>query len=61
MRFDQVRADPWLPRGGRRDITFIGANFYQKGHNLKVQGDVRLQAGTEEPVDGARLQAQVDF
>ena len=61
VRFDQVRGAATLPRGGRRDITFVGANFYQKGHNLKFQGDVRLQANTKDSVDGARLQAQVDF
>lgn len=61
VRFDQVRGDATLPRGGRRDITFVGANFYEKGHNLKFQGDVRLQANTKDSVDGARLQAQVDF
>ena len=60
VRFDQVRGDRWA-RGGTQDITYVGANFYQKGHSLKVQGDVRLQAGTADPVDGARLQAQVDF
>ena len=61
IRFDQVRGDGFLPRGGRADITYVGANFYQRGHSLKVQGDLRMQAGTEDPVDGARLQAQIDF
>ncbi len=61
VRFDQVRGDATLPRGGRKDITFVGANFYQKGHSLKVQGDLRLQSGTNNSVDGGRLQAQVDF
>lgn len=60
VRFDQVRGDRWL-RGGTRDITYVGANFYQKGHNLKVQGDVKLQAGTLNAVDGVRLQTQVEF
>ncbi len=61
IRFDQVRSDALAPRGGRRDITYVGANFYQRGHSLKIQGDVRMQAGTDDPVDGARLQAQMDF
>ena len=61
IRFDQVRSDALAPRGGRRDITYVGANFYQRGHGLKLQADLRLQAGTEDPVDGARFQAQMDF
>jgi hypothetical protein len=60
VRFDQVRGDALLG-GVRRDITYVGANFYQKGHNLKIQGDVRFQSSTEDSVDGARLQAQIDF
>jgi len=60
VRFDEVRLD--APAGGTlRDITYVGANLYQKGHNLKLQGDVRLQANTQDSVDGARLQAQMDF
>ena len=67
VRFDQVRGDRFAKFegggtvGGTKDITFVGANFYQKGHNLKVQGDVKLQAATREILDGARLQAQIDF
>lgn len=61
IRFDQVRGDGFLPRGGRTDITYVGANFYQRQHSLKVQGDVRMQAGTGDPVDGMRVQAQIDF
>ena len=61
MRFDQVRGDGFLPRGGRADITYVGVNFYQRGHSLKIQGDLRMQAGTEYPVDGMRLQTQMDF
>ena len=61
IRFDQVRGDGFLPRGGRADITYVGANFYQRQHSLKIQGDLRMQAGTEDPVDGVRVQAQVDF
>jgi len=47
--------------GGTRDMTYVGVNFYQKGHDLKVQADIRLEAGTGNSVDGGRLQAQVDF
>lgn len=61
IRFDQVRGDGFLPRGGRADITYVGANFYQRQHSLKIQGDLRMQAGTGDPVDGMRLQAQIDF
>jgi hypothetical protein len=60
VRFDQVRGD--TPLGGvARDITYVGANLYQKGHSLKLQGDVRFQSGTEDALDGARVQAQIDF
>lgn len=61
IRFDQVRSDALAPRGGRRDITYVGANFYQRQHSLKIQADLRMQAGTEDPIDGMRLQAQIDF
>lgn len=60
IRFDRQRGDAWL-RGGRQDVTLLGANLYQRGHSLKLQADVRLQAGTEAPVDAMRLQAQIDF
>ena len=60
IRFDQVRGDVWS-RSGRQDITFVGANYYQRGHSLKIQGDLRMQAGTKDPIDGARVQAQTDF
>ncbi len=60
VRFDQVRGDSW-GRSGRQDITFVGANFYQRGHGLKIQGDLRMQAGTQDAIDGVRLQAQTDF
>ncbi len=60
VRFDQVRGDVALS-GVSRDITYVGANLYQKGHNLKIQGDLRFQSGTDDSVDGARLQAQIDF
>lgn len=60
IRFDQQRGDPFV-RGGRTDITYVGANVYQRGHSLKIQGDLRMQAGTNAPVDGGRLQAQIDW
>jgi len=60
IRFDQVRGNNWVG-GGRRDITYVGANFYQRGHSLKIQGDVRMQSGTTDAVDGVRLQSQIDF
>ncbi len=60
IRFDQIRGDTWAG-SARRDITYVGANVYQRGHSLKIQGDVRMQAGTNAPVDGGRLQAQIDF
>ena len=68
IRFDQVRGDvalinasvPYIG-GVARDITYVGANLYQKGHGLKIQGDVRFQSGTPDSVDGARVQAQIDF
>jgi hypothetical protein len=59
VRFDEVLPDDAVG-GGVQDITLVGANFYQRGHNLKFQGDVRLQSGGES-VDGGRLQAQIDF
>jgi hypothetical protein len=60
VRFDHVWSNADVG-GGTKDIIHIGANFYQKGHNLKIQGDVRLESGTDEPVDGGRIQAQVYF
>ena len=60
VRFDQIRGD--APIGGvERDITYAGANFYQKGHGLKVQGDLQFVSGNGESLDGGRLQAQIDF
>jgi len=60
VRFDQIRGD--TPIGGtERDITYAGANFYQKGHGLKVQGDLLFVSGNGESLDGGRLQAQIDF
>lgn len=60
VRFDEVRFDA-LAGGGKRDITFVGMNLYRKGHSLKFQGDLRLQANSGEALDGARVQAQMDF
>jgi len=60
IRFDEVRLDPQVG-GARTDITYVGANLYRRGHSLKFQGDVRFQANTGESLDGARLQAQIDF
>jgi len=60
VRFDQVRGDAAL-NGASRDITYVGANLYQRGHRLKIQGDLRFQSGTEDALDGARLQTQIDF
>ncbi len=60
VRFDEVRPDP-LAGGAIRDITYVGLNLYRKGHSLKFQGDLRLEANTGESLDGAFIQAQIDF
>ncbi len=60
VRFDEVRLDPAFG-GGIRDITYLGLNIYRRGHSLKFQSDLRLESNTGEAVDGARLQAQIDF
>ncbi len=60
VRFDEERRDPAVG-GAKTDITYLGLNLYRKGHSLKFQGDLRLQANTGEALDGARVQAQVDF
>ncbi len=60
VRFDEVRLDV-AAGGGVKDITYLGANFYRNEHLLKFQGDIRLESGTHRAVDGARLQAQLDF
>jgi hypothetical protein len=59
-RFDQVLLDDAVG-GGSRNITYVGANWYRNGHSSKLQGDLRFEAGTGHPVDGVRLQAQLDF
>ena len=60
VRFDEVRLDSAVG-GGVRDIIYVGLNLYRRGHSLKFQSDIRLEANTGESVDGARLQAQIDF
>jgi len=60
VRFDQILPDDALG-GGSRNTTYAGVNLYKKQHNLKLQADVRFEAGTGESVDGGRLQAQIDF
>ena len=60
VRFDEVRLDP-VAGGAKTDVTYAGLNLYRKGHSLKFQGDLRFQANTTESLDGARLQAQLDF
>ena len=60
IRFDEVRLDSQVG-GAITDVTYVGLNLYRKGHSLKFQGDLRLQANTTESVDGARVQAQLDF
>jgi hypothetical protein len=60
VRFDEIRYDA-LAGGGIVDVTYAGVNLYQKGHSLKLQGDVRMQANTGEALDGVRVQAQLDF
>jgi hypothetical protein len=58
FRFDQVTGDPVLRP---QDVALVGATWYQHGQAFKLTADLRLQAGTGAPVDGARLQAQIDF
>lgn len=57
VRYDQVRLDG----GGTTNTTFVGLNYYQDGHHLKLQADVRFDGGNHEAVDGVRLQSQIDF
>ena len=60
VRFDRIQGD--TPIGGTgRDITYAGANLYQKGHSLKLQGDLQFVSGNNQSLDGGRLQAQIDF
>jgi hypothetical protein len=60
IRFDRIQGD--TPIGGTpRDITYTGANFYQKRHHLKLQGDLQFVSGNSQTLDGGRLQAQIDF
>lgn len=60
VRFDQVHRDE-AAGGGTQDVTYVGLNFYRKGHNLKFQGDLRFEGGTGRSLDGIRVQGQVDF
>jgi hypothetical protein len=60
VRFDQIRLDE-DQGSGVTNITHVGLNFYQRGHNLKVQGDVRFETDTADAVDGVRIQAQIDY
>jgi len=60
VRFDETRVET---AGGEvlTGVMIVGANLYQQGHGLKLQGDLRFQSGTGEALDGGRLQAQIDF
>ena len=60
VRFDRIQGDTPIC-GTPRDITTTGANFYQKRHNLKLQGDLQFVSGNGTSLDGGRLQAQIDF
>ncbi len=60
VRFDQTRRDP-AQGGGTLNTTYAGLNFYQRRHQMKLQADVRFDAGNGEAVDGGRLQAQFFF
>jgi hypothetical protein len=60
VRFDQQMLDD-ADGGFTRDVTYVGANWYQRGHSLKLQADARFEGGSGEDLDGARLQAQIDF
>lgn len=64
VRWDHVSWDVSMDQsleGRSRDVVYAGANYYHKGHNLKIQGDLRFQSSTGEALDGIRLQGQVDF
>jgi hypothetical protein len=60
VRFDQLHPDE---ADGERvtDITRVGLNYYQRGHNLKIQADVGFMEGSGDPLDELRVQAQIDF
>lgn len=60
VRFDQVHPDEAEGKGITA-ITHLGLNYYQRGHNLKVQADVGFLSSTGEPLDEFRLQTQIDF
>ena len=60
IRYDQVLLDDAVG-GGSQNITYVGGTWFQRKHNLKIQADVRFESGTTEDVDGARLQAQINY
>ncbi|MBZ0270138.1 OprO/OprP family phosphate-selective porin [bacterium] len=60
VRYDQVKVDD-SAGGGNRNATTVGCNYYIRGHNLKVQGDITIRSDSGDGVDGGRLQAQLDF
>ena len=60
IRYDQVRLDEAVG-GATQNITYVGGTFFQKKHNLKIQADLRFEAGTTESLDGGRLQAQLYY
>jgi hypothetical protein len=57
FRFDQAVGDD----GSEQNEASIGINYYKRGHNLKIQSDVVLLAGSGQSLDRFRLQAQIDF
>jgi hypothetical protein len=57
FRFDQAVDDD----GSEQNEASIGINYYKRGHNLKIQSDVVLLAGSGQSLDRFRLQAQIDF
>jgi hypothetical protein len=57
VRFDQWNKDD----GSEVNQTQLGANWYRRGHNLKIQGDLSLTGSTGKAIDLYRLQAQIDF
>jgi len=60
IRFDQIIADD-KEGGAKTNATFVGLNWYERGHNLKVQADVAFVSGTGDSFDGGRAQVQLDF
>jgi len=60
LRIDQIIEDDKVG-GTKTNITYLGVNYYKKGHNLKFQADVAFASGTGDSFDGGRAQLQVDF